>query len=356
MKKLFALLLALLFCVAPICGCNLSNSLPASLGDSIELPESGVVAAHVFEEMKRENKIVRFYAVSNGIHYEWTVFGSDIESPKDLNLGIQITSVSPNDIVFSFISKENFGFSPVLSITLNETWNAQSATVYKIADDVQTPIGGADTVIKDKCILNFSPPFQVGSLEIRAKSENDAPSQTTSPTAPNSKGTGTKDKYNTDPVPEGKPKPVEPDDINVNKKIKHTCTFSIECSSIINNLSDLDPNKLDVLPPNGVLFAPQTVEFYEGESLYDLLVRVCRENGIQMEAVWTPIYNSAYVEGINNLYEFDCGSGSGWMYCVNGWYPNYGCSRYKLCENDNIAWRYTCNLGKDIGGASAVGE
>lgn len=42
------------------------------------------------------------------------------------------------------------------------------------------------------------------------------------------------------------------------------------------------------------------------------------------------MYNSAYIEGINNLYEFDCGSLSGWMYKVNEWFPNYGCSRYVL--------------------------
>ena len=49
-----------------------------------------------------------------------------------------------------------------------------------------------------------------------------------------------------------------------------------------------------------------------------------------MEASWTPMYNSAYVEGINNLYEFDVSQGSGWMYRVNGWFPNYGCSRHAL--------------------------
>ena len=31
----------------------------------------------------------------------------------------------------------------------------------------------------------------------------------------------------------------------------------------------------------------------------------------------TPIYNSAYIEGIHNLYEFDCGSLSGWENLYN---------------------------------------
>ena len=74
-----------------------------------------------------------------------------------------------------------------------------------------------------------------------------------------------------------------------------------------------------------------------------------------MEASWTPIYNSAYVEGIHNLYEFDCGALSGWMYKVNGWYPNYGCSRYQMKDGDVVEWRFTCDLGNDIGGGYAVG-
>ena len=70
------------------------------------------------------------------------------------------------------------------------------------------------------------------------------------------------------------------------------------------------------------------MEFTEGESVFDVLKRVCRENKIHMEFSETPVYQSAYIEGIGNLYEFDCGEGSGWMYRVNGEFPNYGCSRY----------------------------
>ena len=46
---------------------------------------------------------------------------------------------------------------------------------------------------------------------------------------------------------------------------------------------------------------------------------------------------------------------SGWMYKVNGWYPNYGSSRYQLQNGDVVEWRFTCDLGNDIGGGYAVG-
>ncbi len=129
----------------------------------------------------------------------------------------------------------------------------------------------------------------------------------------------------------------------------HTCTLSIECTSILQHLEDLNPDKLDVLPEDGILLPAQEVIFYEGESVFDLLQRVCRENQIQLESSFTPMYNSIYVEGIGNLYEFDCGSLSGWMYRVDGWYPNYGCSLYTLQEGQTVEWRYTCDLGRDIG-------
>ena len=167
----------------------------------------------------------------------------------------------------------------------------------------------------------------------------------------NSDGSATdQDKYLTDPVPEGKPLPVEPENQEINKGKTYTCTFSIECSTILNNLSELDPDKLELVPSNGVILAPTTVTFYEGESVFDVLQRVCKDNNIHIEFSWTPIYNSAYIEGIHNLYEFDCGALSGWMYRVDGWYPNYGCSRYQLKDGDVVEWRYTCDLGNDVGG------
>ena len=93
-----------------------------------------------------------------------------------------------------------------------------------------------------------------------------------------------------------------------------------------------------------------TVGFDNGESVYDILRRICDENKIQMESSFTPAFGSYYVEGINNLYEFDVGSESGWMYSVNGWFPNYGCSRYQLEDGDTVCWVYTCDLGYDVGG------
>ena len=167
--------------------------------------------------------------------------------------------------------------------------------------------------------------------------------------------TGDKDQYMTDPVPEGKPAPVEPQDVVMGDDAELTCTFSISCATILDNWDKYDDSKKPLVPADGVILPSTTVTFSEGESVFDVLQRVCRDNKIHMESVWTPMYNSAYVEGIHNLYEFDVGSLSGWMYSVNGWFPNYGCSRYALQNGDVVKWVYTCDLGYDIGGDMAVG-
>lgn len=162
-----------------------------------------------------------------------------------------------------------------------------------------------------------------------------------------------KDRYLTDPVPEGKPLPVEPQDVTFSD-VTHTCTLSVRCDTILDNIGWLDPEKVELVPEDGVIFPETEVTFYEGESVFNLLQREMRKAGIHMEFQDTPIYNSAYIEGINNLYEFDCGELSGWMYKVNDWFPNYGCSRYLLQEGDTVEWVYTCDLGVDVGGYDAA--
>lgn len=164
-----------------------------------------------------------------------------------------------------------------------------------------------------------------------------------------------KDKYLTDPVPEGKPVPVEPQNVKISD-IEYICTISVRCDTILDNISWLDKEKVELVPEDGVIFPVTKVTFYEGESVFNVLQREMKKAKIHMEFTNTPIYNSVYIEGINNLYEFDCGELSGWMYKVNSWFPNYGASRYQLKDGDVIEWVYTCDLGVDVGGYYALGE
>lgn len=130
----------------------------------------------------------------------------------------------------------------------------------------------------------------------------------------------------------------------------YSCTIEIRCDTILNNMGDLKESKKGFVPSNGTVLATTKVEFKKGETAFDILKKACNAYGIQLEYSYTPTYDSYYVEGINNLYEFDCGSQSGWMYKVNGWFPNYGCSSFKMEDGDVMVWCYTCkDLGEDVG-------
>lgn len=145
--------------------------------------------------------------------------------------------------------------------------------------------------------------------------------------------------------------PVTSDGQSDNEKPQESdsCAFSISCGVLNAHLSELKQNKRSLVPKDGMILKDTNVTLTEGESVFDITKRLCRDNSIHFEFTLTPIYNTAYVEGINNLYEFDCGSGSGWMYSVNGEFPSCGCSDYYPKKGDVIRWHYTVNMGKDLG-------
>ena len=340
MKRLIPILIIFSLLLS-LCACN-GNYAKVDLKKPVAIPEDGMIEKEMLSQIKDENAIATFTGTSGEFSYEWTIFGSDITEVRDVNLSVSLEK-DEDGIKVVFGDKSDFGFPALLSIHLNEKWTALGATAYK--DDAavfSVSITGNKT-----SILNISVSRAVGECVIRPNESKDTSGDTN---RPNSDGSAIdQDKYLTDPIPEGKPLPVEPENQEINKGKVYTCTFSIECSTILNNLDQLEPDKLEMVPSGGVILAKTTVTFYEGESVYDVLQRLCKEKGIHMESSWTPIYNSAYIEGIHNLYEFDCGELSGWMYRVNGWYPNYGCSRYQLVDGEVVEWRYTCDLGNDVG-------
>ena len=393
MKRLFSLLLALLMMLS-LCACQ-GNFGSVNLKAPMDIPEDGVISKTTIEQIKSENAIAVFNGASGDLQYTWTIFGSAIRDAKAVNLRVQLTETAEGDISVVLRQAGAFSFSATLSIHLNKQWNAESATAYigekevssvsitgskntilnlSLDGLVQELVIRPDALLDDQTPTNTAKPSDPSDVPVTStvptKPQEDSnpnkpqeshpstkPAETTGPYTEPTKPTenGGKDKYHTDPVPEGKPQPVEPEDQEIEKDIVNTCTFSIECSTILNNLDMLETEKLEMVPFDGVILNEITVVFYEGESVFDVLQRVCKENKIHMEASWTPMYNSAYIEGIHNLYEFDCGALSGWMYRVNGWYPNYGCSRYQLQDGDVVEWRFTCDLGNDIGGGYAIG-
>lgn len=122
------------------------------------------------------------------------------------------------------------------------------------------------------------------------------------------------------------------------------CYIAIYCKTILDNMENLNSSKKQYVPANGVILEKLEVTVYENETVFDVLKRVCKQKGIQIEYIGGTAFQTAYVSGINNLYEFDCGNLSGWKYCVNGEYPAFGCDQYVLKSKDVIEWNYTCTM------------
>ncbi len=132
-----------------------------------------------------------------------------------------------------------------------------------------------------------------------------------------------------------------------------TVFLSIVCGTILDNWDDLSPalRYEKYVPQDGIILEQTEYVLRPNDTVYDILNRAVRHNKIQMEyqGANENSFGSVYIQGINYLYEFSCGPLSGWMYTVNGVFPDYGCSKYVLKDGDVIQWAYTCDLGRDVG-------
>ena len=160
------------------------------------------------------------------------------------------------------------------------------------------------------------------------------------------------------------PKPTEPPKTTAPPTTQpaDTCTVRVECVTILNNIKKLKAGKEAFVPKNGVILNDVAVPLEAGDTVFTVLCRacethVCAENcpscqnlgHIQIEHVFTPGFETYYIEGIHQLYEKDCGTMSGWMFSVNGKFPEEGASSVTVAAGDKIVFCYTCDMGDDVG-------
>ena len=107
-------------------------------------------------------------------------------------------------------------------------------------------------------------------------------------------------------------------------KGEHKATVSIDCSKIWAHEADLNADKADYVPKDGVVLGETEVFFDAEDSAY-----------------------GKYVKGIAQLYAGDCGDMSGWMYKVNGEFAEVGCDAYTVQEGDEICWVFICDYTTD---------
>ena len=397
MKKITRKIISLVMCfllAISVVGCSsvTVKEDTKSSTDNSTIPENGIVSEEVFKELKDSGDMKLFNGENKEFTYQWMFMGTDISSPRDLNLKVESASTdtdlvkkeSKSDKVYGFKFAEDTSLDSktALSIIYKDDLGCTAADIYQVENNKLKKITSATVETSEGTTFNFSIKDRAGEFYIVGSdpkqaaidADDDSSSSTssskreqlaeksekvkqqlgidTSTGTPNKDG---KDKYLTDPTPAGKPKPVEWNEKGneVDKsKVGGYCTLSITCKTLLkpeNKKVAISNGKEDMIPSDGVIYKTKKVKFYKNESVFDVLLRETKANKIHMEYVMTPAYNSNYIEGIHNLYEFDGGELSGWMYSVNGWFPNYGCSRYKLKDGDSIKWVYTCDLGRDVG-------
>lgn len=131
-----------------------------------------------------------------------------------------------------------------------------------------------------------------------------------------------------------------------NRPDENICYISITCKTAIES-GELSGSMLSILPEDGVILGEYEIAYEDGATVFDIIADTVRENKIHMEHTGTA--KVPYIEGVANLYEFDCGPLSGWMYQVNGWFPSFSMGQYEIERGDHIELIYTCDLGEDVG-------
>lgn len=102
---------------------------------------------------------------------------------------------------------------------------------------------------------------------------------------------------------------------------------------------------VSVVSDTGTILSPTKVEIKEGQTVIDVTLAILKQRGIQVSV--TGSGSSAYVEGINNLYEFDKGPLSGWMVKKNGVKLTRSSGAVQVKNGDTVQWIYTTNYVED---------
>jgi len=110
-------------------------------------------------------------------------------------------------------------------------------------------------------------------------------------------------------------------------------------------MSVIDPNYHR--PGGARVFLPsRSFDLNPGETVYDLL----RRTDLTIISRGHPTMGM-YVANINGWGEFSDGPLSGWMFRVNGVFPDHSSSVHVLRDGDRVEWLFTRDLGDDISGS-----
>lgn len=376
--KIVSSVVGVVLSIVGLAGCGNAAAAEA-LGSVTQLSGSGIITKDQLKTLQGKTGSYSFVGHDDGITYTWRYDAAQIKNPEDQHLKIDVATTgsaleavkksasSAPYAVSVKVSKFRLAGSPELIIDVPQKWVANKIKVVTQQDgglrqlseasptigvsqkkteltgtvsvtnktlyfvcgfnsDSATPEGGAQNTDSGTSADSAAKKTDESATSSSSKS-NSSPSEATG--SASSSGSATEQK--------------DPNSVSV--------TVSVDAKTAASHMDQVAGNKKAYVPSNGWIIAPTKITLKKGQTAYDALAAVTKAKKIQMESKWFPVYDAYYVEGINNLYEFDGGPASGWMYSVDGWFPNYGSSQYSsLKDGSVIAWRYTLELGNDVGG------
>ena len=386
-------ILALVTSLLGACGKRSTKTEDPSLSetlieDTVEIPEDGIITADQFNAFAGTDRTIEFIGTSGDIIYTWAYNGRNIHNATDMDLSIDFVTGDSLEDIREAANQAPYALGmtlkgtgtitvPTLTVWLPETWDAdtavlcklQNGTLYRMSDvdiSVDEENGTAGSTALSMKITEVGDTYYIvagsstaqaaessESLEDASDSADeevlaDSGENLTESQGSSKNGSGTQDGKSSNSASPTVAPAAPTTAVQTTAAAKEnaetlTCTISITCSTLLDNMDDLDPDKAEFVPSDGWILMPTEVTFAKGDSVLDVLTAVCKAYKISCE------HNGSYVEGINQLYEYDCGELSGWMYSVDGWFPNYGADEYILSDGETIRWSYTCDLGKDVG-------
>lgn len=404
--KIVSSVVGALMCVATLAGCGAAAA-AEPLDAVTQLPSSGVITKDQLKTLQGKTGTYSFVGHEGSVTYTWYYDAAQVKNPEDQHLKVDFAA-SGSDIdtvkkaadkapyaLSVKLSKFQLAGSPQLVIDLPQKWTANKVKVVTTQDGelrqvsaAHPTIGVSSTMteltstvtVTDKtlyfvCGLDKNAPIpgiaKRNSKEVKSKksaaskdskdsasgdSDSDSDSSTTTNSGKESRSSssassGDKKSSSSQTGSAGTSSGSTGSSSKKNKDPNSVrVTVSVDAKTAAANLNQITAKKRAYVPSDGWIIAPMEITLKKGETAYDALIKVTKARGIQMEADSSPIYNSYYVRGINNLYEFDGGGNSGWLYSVDGWFPNYGASQYSTFKNGSVVqWRYTLDKG-DVGG------
>lgn len=123
-------------------------------------------------------------------------------------------------------------------------------------------------------------------------------------------------------------------------------TFSVRCDAALEKSDEMSEELRGRIPEDGAVIPQRELGLPEGATAFDALITAAREEKIRVD------YNGStygvYVSAIGFLREFDLGEMSGWMYRVNGEFPDCSAGAFALSDGDVVEFVYTCDMGRDV--------